>query len=146
MPDAPHYREFAHGSAEYAAALILRQAELRTPLGLSYSPDDLAAESVERLFGAFVGAEIIATLNMRDQGAGVWKMRQVAVAPHWRGMGIGAALVRHAEQALAPSQIILHAREPVVPFYEKLGYLAEGPQFIEVTIPHRAMRKSFPQP
>jgi len=29
----------------------------------------------------------------------------------------------------------------VVAFYERLGYRAEGPEFLEAGIPHRAMRK-----
>ena len=38
-------------------------------------------------------------------------------------------------------ELVLHAQEEVVPFYEKLGYSAHGPSFLEANIPHRAMRK-----
>ena len=39
------------------------------------------------------------------------------------------------------AELILHAHEEVVPFYENLGYTAHGPGFVEANIPQRAMRK-----
>jgi predicted GNAT family N-acyltransferase len=40
-------------------------------------------------------------------------------------------------------ELVLNAQTAVVPFYERLGYRCEEPEFIEAGIPHRAMRKRF---
>lgn len=77
------------------------------------------------------------------------QLRQVAVEPAVHGSGVGSALVRELEQAAeeqGASQIVLNARDTAIPFYERLGYTAEGDTFIsELTgIPHRFMRKRLP--
>ena len=139
------FREYAHGSTDCSRAICLRQAVLRTPLGLRFSESDLAAEAQERHFGCFAeDGKVIATLCLRSQGEGHWKMRQVAVAAEAQGQGLGAALVQYVESLLSGSEVTLHARLPVLGFYEKLGYAAEGPVFEEVTLPHRKMRKRLP--
>jgi len=38
-------------------------------------------------------------------------------------------------------ELIVTAQLTVLPFYEHLGYVAEGPVFIEAAIRHRMMRK-----
>lgn len=44
-------------------------------------------------------------------------------------------------------EIVLHARETAVPFYEPLGYTRVGDRFTEVTIPHWVMvRALHPNP
>ncbi len=56
--------------------------------------------------------------------------------------------MRYAEVFLAQKgyrEIILHARQRAVAFYEKLGYRKEGDLFIEVTLPHFLMRKELPE-
>ena len=39
--------------------------------------------------------------------------------------------------------MVLHARQTAVPFYERLGYETYGEPFVEVTIPHIAMRMAL---
>ena len=39
--------------------------------------------------------------------------------------------------------ITLAAQLQAIPFYERLGYLAEGPVFMDCDIPHRTMRLSL---
>ena len=40
-------------------------------------------------------------------------------------------------------EIVLHARETALGFYQKLGYETEGDSFTEVGLPHSAMRKKL---
>jgi predicted GNAT family N-acyltransferase len=137
-------RAYAWDSADYRQAVALRQKLLRDPLGLRFSSDDLAAEADERHFGAYArDGEILATLSLKPLKPGLWKMRQVAVSMEFQGTGIGRNLVYFAENQIAAACIELHARATVVGFYEKLGYTAYGPEFLEVTLPHRAMRKKL---
>ena len=39
------------------------------------------------------------------------------------------------------AEVLLHAQQEVIPFYERLGYRGEGEIFEEAGIPHLAMRK-----
>jgi predicted GNAT family N-acyltransferase len=75
---------------------------------------------------------------------GAVKVERVAVLEPWRGQGVGRALMAALEAAAAArgfAEIVLHAQQAVVPFYEKLGYLCEGEPFVEAAIPHRRMRR-----
>jgi ribosomal protein S18 acetylase RimI-like enzyme len=71
-------------------------------------------------------------------------MRQVAVDFDRQRRGIGKALVTRSE-GLARSSgyttMTLHARETAVAFYQALGYEIFDEPFVEVTVPHRKMRK-----
>jgi len=71
-------------------------------------------------------------------------MRQVAVRHDLQGKGIGRALVRESERLAIDrgfTVMTLNARLSALPFYERLGYTTVGPEFQEVTIPHRRMEK-----
>ena len=71
-------------------------------------------------------------------------MQQVVVAAHLQGQGIGRELVNFSEEharSVGYSEVILHAREVVMSFYEALGYLREGDVFTEVSLPHFKHRK-----
>jgi predicted GNAT family N-acyltransferase len=54
---------------------------------------------------------------------------------------MGALEAAARERGLA--EVILHAQVPVIPFYERLGYAAEGEVFFEAEIPHRVMRRTL---
>ena len=76
------------------------------------------------------------------------KIGRIAVLPHYRRRGIGAAIVVHlVNQAteLGLPQVYLHAQADSVGFYERLGFRAEGPVFDEVGIPHRRMLRGTTQ-
>ena len=76
--------------------------------------------------------------------AGFAKAERVAVLRDARGRRVGHALMRALErEALAhgAGELRLHAQVAVIPFYEKLGYRAEGPVFAEAGIDHRRMHK-----
>ena len=72
------------------------------------------------------------------------KIGRVAVLPQYRGTGAGAAIVsRLVDLAAAQglTQVYLNAQASALGFYERLGFRAEGPEFDEVGIPHRRMRR-----
>lgn len=138
--------EIQYGSRDYAAAFALREEVLRRPLGISLNDETLAQERdyfhlVCHLDGELVGCLVLLPKEERTIG-----MRQVAVAPHLQGLGIGRALVEYAERFARErgfTLMKLHARESAIPFYEKLGYECVGEPFIQVTIPHLEMRKQL---
>jgi predicted GNAT family N-acyltransferase len=93
--------------------------------------------------GAVIGA---ARMRVVDGKA---KAERVAVRADVRGRGVGAALMRALEaEALRCGlrQVVLNAQESAIPFYEGLGYVAEGPTFDDAGIPHRHMRRALPSP
>jgi GNAT superfamily N-acetyltransferase len=138
------FREIRIDSAEYRAAVRLRAAVLREPLGVEFTAEEIAAEPQCRHFAACEGQDVVATLLLLPLDAATAKMRQVAVRPDRQRGGVGAALVRFAEEWAREHgyrEIVAHARETAVSFYERLGYQAEAETFLETTIPHRFVRK-----
>jgi hypothetical protein len=146
IPPDVTFREVPLGTPEYAAAIELREAVLRRPIGLLWSAEELAAEPACRHFVGLARNEVIATLLLLPLDADTVKMRQVAVAPAWQGAGVGAGLLAFAEEAarrLGFTQMKAHARATALPFYRRLGYTVEGDVFLEATIPHQLVTKAL---
>ena len=140
------FSEAPFGSDPYPALFQLRREILRLPLGLDFTAADIAAERYDFHLAAYESGELVAGVLLRPAGGHTIKLRQMVVAPAAQGRGIGAQLIRHAEQFAAArgfTIIEMHARKTVQSFYEKCGYVAEGPEFEEVTIPHLKMRKDL---
>lgn len=146
MIDAIQVRQIAYGSAEYEESLRLRNEVLRRPLGMEIANDDLSGDAGALHVGAFAGERLVGILLLRTVGEGVLQMKQVAVDESLRGQSVGRKIVEYAETLAAVqgcAEIVLHAREVAVPFYEKLGYAREGERFEEIGIPHYAMSKKL---
>jgi len=100
-------------------------------------------------FLAQVGGEIVGTARLVDLGGGKGKIGRVAVLPEHRGAGIGRELMRAVMEAgfRRHSVLVLDAQLPVIAFYERLGFQAEGEVFLDAGIPHRRMTCSrLPKP
>lgn len=112
--------------------------------------DAVAIHFAARLRTADSGQQrIVATARLIDKGEGVGKVGRVAVRAPYRGRGIGAELMRcverHARSA-AFHRLILEAQTTAIPFYERLGYTAEGDVFLDANIEHRLMWKNLALP
>lgn len=89
---------------------------------------------------------IVGTARLLDKGHGTGKIGRVAVLREHRGKGLGALMMQRVEQEARASgytELILEAQCYAIPFYEKLGYFAEGDVFLDCNIEHRLMRKSL---
>ncbi|CAM5561447.1 acetyltransferase [Streptomyces tanashiensis] len=78
--------------------------------------------------------------------ASVGSLGRLAVTQAARGLGVGAALVRGIEDVARErglSAVDLHAQTHALGFYERLGYVAYGPEFPDAGMPHRAMRRTL---
>ncbi|MFE0253103.1 GNAT family N-acetyltransferase [Streptomyces sp. NPDC059010] len=76
----------------------------------------------------------------------VGSLGRLAVTQAARGLGVGAALVRAIEDAARTRGLVavdLHAQTQALGFYERLGYVAYGPEFPDAGMPHRAMRRAL---
>lgn len=72
---------------------------------------------------------------------------RLAVAPEWRGKGVGTALLSHLMEAArrrGTTNLALNAQKAAIGFYERLGFLPVGSEFMEAGIPHFAMERAVP--
>ena len=139
-------RTVVFGSSEYEATIELRRTVLRRPLGLDFTPEQLALEASDVHLAVFANGGAIACLVLTPKDSTTLKRRQVAVRDDGQGKGIGRRLVEASErwaEKRGYARIILSARETAVPFYLRLGYRTEGEPFTEVGLPHRAMSKDL---
>ncbi len=138
-------REIMFGTDEFREECELRHRVLRAPLGLNLYEENLDAEKDQVHFGLFDASEkLVACVSVVVLSTTQAKIRQMAVAPEQQGRGCGRKLMQNVESILLTrglTTLSLHARKTVVGFYEGLGYVAYGEAFIEVGIPHVAMRK-----
>lgn len=144
MDAEQHVRLVAFNSEEYRQTVRLRDEVLRAPLGLTFTPEQLAAEADDLHLACFIRGQLVGCLILTPQDRGAIKMRQVAVSPLVQKQGVGTILVQASEEIAVERgyhQMVLHARETAVPFYLRLGYQVTGELFEEVTVPHRAMFK-----
>ena len=93
---------------------------------------------------ARLGPLPVATARCRQTAKG-WKIERVAVLGTQRGLGVGKALVGFILAdvlAKTPPQtpIYVHAQAGALGFWERAGFIAEGPTFEEGGITHRWMR------
>ncbi|HTE27192.1 GNAT family N-acetyltransferase [Flavitalea sp.] len=135
-----------HGSPEYQQMVQLRNDILRKPLGLSFTPEELANEKDEILIAAFEDEKMLGCCMLVKSGGSTVRLRQMAVLNNLQGKGIGRALMQFAENIardLGYKKLTMHARVTAVGFYEKLGYEVVGEMFEEVTIQHNSMEKSL---
>lgn len=141
--------EVPHLSADFWRTVVLRQRELRDPLGLTLTVAEVLQEGPpQRHFALISQTGILGCAIALPAGSGQVKIRQVAIAASHAGRGLGRFLMEGVEILLAregPCRIIaLHARVAVQGFYERLGYAAVGGTFEEIGIPHVRMEKPLP--
>lgn len=112
-------------------------AEQGVPLALEW--DEFDAVSRHVIARDSTGAVIGAGRLLPDGHIG-----RMAVAANWRGKDVGRALMEQLIEEAARQKhqtLLLHAQTRAVGFYQKLGFVAEGPEFMEASIPHRQMRR-----
>ncbi len=85
----------------------------------------------------------LATARLLDKH-GLAKIGRVAVLREARGRGLGLALMRAVlDEARRQGfeEAALDSQTYAVPFYERLGFVAEGDEFDDAGIPHYLMRR-----
>ncbi len=124
------------------AAFALRREvfvwEQKVPEEEEHDASDLTATH----FVAIAEGEVVGTLRLIDLPEHV-KIGRVAVRRLFRGRGIArkliAAAMAHA-RARGQERFYLTAQSDKLGFYESLGFVAFGPEFMDGGMPHRAMR------
>ena len=135
-----------HGSPQYQQMVKLRDEVLRKPLGLQFTAEELEEEKEHLLIGAYEDDKLLACCMLVEENSKTVRLRQMAVLKDLQGKGIGKALMLFAENLARDrgyKKITMHARQNAVGFYEKMGYIRMGEEFIEITIPHYLMEKKL---
>jgi predicted GNAT family N-acyltransferase len=88
----------------------------------------------------FYQGKPIATCRIRATDEGT-KLERFAVKPAYRNNGIGKALVKESISYALKYQndIYLYAQIQLIPFYESLGFVKLGKEFLEADIIHYKM-------
>ncbi|MGC6427044.1 MAG: GNAT family N-acetyltransferase [Akkermansiaceae bacterium] len=130
----------------YRDLLNLRFRELRVPLGLTWSVDDLKWEQLERHFGMRLGEIWVGVCVVRELSGKAVKIRQVAIASEYQGQHFGWLMMAQLLKLLGEegvAEVEIHARKNVIGFYKKLGFQCQGPEFEEIGIRHRKMTREL---
>ena len=132
------------GTPEYEAMADLRMRVLLQPIGVPHTYINPERESADILVGAYDEGKLLGCCILTRLDEETLQLRQMAVESTLQGKGIGAAIVRFAEEeakARGYRKLIMHARDVVIDFYKKCGYSVSGAQFFEVGIPHHKMER-----
>ena len=150
----PYTTRLAEDPADRAACFAVRKevfvGEQGVPEDIEYDAYDAVAvhvlavreDGVPLGTGRLLHGEAAAGKTGGDVTVG--SLGRLAVTQAARGLGVGAALVRAVEDAARARGLVavdLHAQTHALGFYERLGYVAYGPEFPDAGIPHRAMRR-----
>ncbi|MEU2668407.1 GNAT family N-acetyltransferase [Streptomyces sp. NPDC007164] len=153
---APYSTRTVVDEQDLAACFLVRRAvfvgEQGVPEEIEY--DELDAVALHVLAVAADGSALgtgrllhgPAAADRTGGDPAVGSLGRLAVTGRARGLGVGAALVRAIEDAareLGLDAVDLHAQTRATGFYERLGYVAYGPEFPDAGIPHRAMRRAL---
>ncbi|MGE0082432.1 MAG: GNAT family N-acetyltransferase [Thiohalomonadaceae bacterium] len=127
--------------AQQAALRTVRgevfQREQGVPEELEW--DDLDAVAVHVLARDTFGNAIGCGRLLPDGHIG-----RVAVLRHWRGKGVGTEIMQvliALARERGHDELHLNAQTQAVPFYERIGFRAEGEEFLDAGIPHRHMHR-----
>jgi predicted GNAT family N-acyltransferase len=70
------------------------------------------------------------------------RIGRMAVLSEWRGKGVGGVILQALVDEAATrgvTRTYLHAQTHAIAFYERHGFTAHGPEFLDANIPHREM-------
>lgn len=127
---------------DFAACMRIRRKvfvdEQNVPEELEYDGlDGACVQFLAEIDGVPLGT---ARLAWRD---GYAKIQRVAVMAETRGTGLGAAIIAamidHVKGDGRADLIRLDSQVSALGFYEKLGFTAFGPIFLDADIDHKAM-------
>jgi predicted GNAT family N-acyltransferase len=133
--------------AVFAVRMIVFVEEQQVPPEEELDVMDITATHfLARLTDAVPGDReaIVGAARLVDKGEGKGKIGRVAVLREHRGKGVGALLMRQVEQTAREqgfTYLALDAQCYAIPFYEKLGYVAQGDVFLDCAIEHRYMSR-----
>jgi GNAT superfamily N-acetyltransferase len=89
-----------------------------------------------------IGSFSVEPAPAQDAAAAAVRLRGMAVDPDRQGLGLGRALLGAACERLQHDGVGLlwaNARTSALGFYIALGFVADGPEFLSLELPHRVV-------
>ncbi|MEM6639889.1 MAG: GNAT family N-acetyltransferase [Pseudomonadota bacterium] len=104
------------------------------PVDLEWDGEDVDCDHAL----AFIDGDMVGTGRLTPAG----KIGRMAVLAAARGQQAGAAILTHlvsVARARGQARVVLNAQCHALTFYERAGFVAEGPRFDEAGIAHQRM-------
>lgn len=129
----------------YQDALTIRRDVFIKEQGV---PEELEIEGEEAClhFVLYQGNRAVATCRLLKKSPGAAKLQRMAVLKSHRNLHLGKELLIATEERAKEEgfqHIILGAQNTAIGFYESLGYVTDGPEFLDANIPHHLMVKKL---
>lgn len=132
-------------TADLDAPHALRRAVFIDEQGYSEAEEWDDLDAVARHLVAYDGDRAVGTARIFVADA-EGRIGRVCVLPEARGTGLGAALIRDACARLVAAgctRVVLGAQVRAMGFYERLGFVACGPEYDDGGVPHREMERQL---
>ncbi|MBE2277979.1 MAG: GNAT family N-acetyltransferase [Rhodobacteraceae bacterium] len=129
-------------TGDLETCLALRRQVFIEEQGVSLEEDVDGLDPSATHLLAMVDGRPVGTARLLELGD-TGKIGRVCVLPEARGAGLGAALIRAAVEEFRHrpgiARVKLGAQVHALEFYEKLGFRAFGPEYMDAGIAHRDM-------
>ena len=139
-------KEINYHSEEYQRLLDFRFNNLRKPLNLEWSKEDLLNENKQIHFALKNQSEIIGSFCLKKINCSTIRLRQMAIEKKFQKQGYGSSILKFTEKFAIQNnykKIIIIARLSALDFYKKNFFKTSGNIFIDVTVSSINMYKKI---
>ncbi len=139
-------KEINYSSEEYQKLLNFRFQNLRKPLNLEWSKNDLMNEDQQNHFALKNRNEIVGSFCLKKIDCSTIRLRQMAIEKKLQKQGYGSSILKFTEKFAIMNnykKIIIIARLSAIDFYKKNFFKTSGNIFIDVTVKSIKMYKEI---
>ena len=139
-------KEINYYSEEYQKLLNFRFNNLRKPLDLKWSKEDLLNENQQNHFALKNQSEIVGSFCLKKIDCSTIRLRQMAIEKKWQRQGYGSSILKFTEKFAIKNnykKIIIIARLSALDFYKKNFFKTSGNIFTDVTVSSINMYKKI---
>ena len=139
-------KEINYYSEEYQKLLNFRFNNLRKPLNLEWSKEDLLNENKQIHFALKNQSEIVGSFCLKKINCSTIRLRQMAIEKKFQKQGYGSSILKFTEKFAIKNnykKIIIIARLSALDFYKKNLFKTSGKIFTDVTVSSINMYKKI---
>lgn len=135
---------WTHGKKNSSDAFYVRTQVFMIEQGFQNEFDD--TDAISWHITLYDREEPVGAGRIFQDQKGFWQIGRLCLLEEYRGKKLGGFLLQAMEdkiRALGGERIQLSAQLQAQAFYEKCGYTATGPQYLDEHCPHILMEKRF---